>query len=104
MANTIKGRIELKDDVANVRVIISHPMLVERKDPKTGQMLPPHFIEEVTFTHNGETVLNLACGQAVSQNPFIQFYFKGAKAGDVLKASWRDNKGESDSADLRIGA
>lgn len=101
--NTIKGRIELKDSVANVRVIINHPMLVERRDQNTGQQLPAHFIEEIIFTHGGETVMTLACGQAVSQNPFIQFYFKGAKAGDTLKVSWRDNKGDTDATELKIG-
>jgi sulfur-oxidizing protein SoxZ len=31
----------------------------------------------------------------VSKNPFLQFTVKGAKAGDKISVTWKDNKGES---------
>lgn len=102
MANSIKARVDLQGDVVTVKTIISHPMSIERKDPKTGKTIEAHFIEEVVCLHNGEQVLNLACGQAVSMNPFLQFQFKGGKKGEALKLSWRDNKGQSDALDLVI--
>ena len=33
-------------------------------------------------------------GTAVSQNPFLQFRFQGAKAGDKVTVSWADNQGD----------
>jgi sulfur-oxidizing protein SoxZ len=38
----------------------------------------------------------------VSKNPYLAFKFKGAKAGDAVKLSWVDNKGESDSAEAQV--
>jgi sulfur-oxidizing protein SoxZ len=102
MANSIKSRLELNGDVVTVKALINHPMSVERKDPKTGETIPAHFIEEFTVTHNGATVMNLACGQAVSMNPFIEFQFRGGKKGEKVKLAWRDNKGQSDSLELAI--
>ena len=33
-------------------------------------------------------------GPAISQNPFLQFRVKGAKAGDKIGVTWIDNKGD----------
>jgi sulfur-oxidizing protein SoxZ len=41
-------------------------------------------------------------GAAVSKNPYLSFKFVGAKAGDTIKLSWVDNKGESDSAETQV--
>jgi sulfur-oxidizing protein SoxZ len=41
-------------------------------------------------------------GAAVSKNPYLSFKFSGAKAGDTLKISWVDNKGESDSLETKV--
>ena len=34
-------------------------------------------------------------GPSVSKNPFLQFIVKGAKAGDKIAVTWRDNRGET---------
>lgn len=102
MANSIKARLDLQGDVVTVKALINHPMSVERKDPKTGATIEAHFIEEIIATHNGTQVMILACGQAVSMNPFIEFQFRGGKKGEPVKLSWRDNKGQSDSLELAI--
>lgn len=103
MANTIRARIELAPNgIATVKLIVTHPMLIERTDAKTGQTLPPHFIEELTVSHNGETLVAADWGQAVSMNPFFQFSFSGAKKGDQVTVAWRDNTGASDSAQFPV--
>jgi sulfur-oxidizing protein SoxZ len=103
MANTIRARAELgASGMTTVKLIITHPMLIERTDPKTGQVLPAHFIEEVTIEHRGETVVAAAWGQAVSVNPFFQFDLAGAAKGDEITISWRDNRGQTDSAKTAV--
>ena len=100
---SIKIRAKVDGDVTTVKALISHPMdtgLV--KDKKTGKPIPAHFIQEVTCEHNGNNVLTALWGAAVSKNPYLSFKFKGAKAGDTLKLSWVDNKGESDSTETKI--
>lgn len=103
MANTIRGQAQLgQDGMTTVKLVIRHPMIVERVDPKTGQTIQAHFIEELNVSHAGETIIEAVWGQAVSVNPFLQFSFSGAKAGDSITASWRDNRGGSDSAQVQI--
>jgi sulfur-oxidizing protein SoxZ len=73
-----------------------------RKDKKTGEKIPAHFIQEVNCESAGKSVLNAEWNGSISRNPFLSFVFKGAKAGDSLKISWVDNKGESDSIETTL--
>ncbi|MBU1190763.1 MAG: thiosulfate oxidation carrier complex protein SoxZ [Gammaproteobacteria bacterium] len=103
MANTIKVRAKLAGDVTTVKALVSHPMetgLV--KDKKTGQLIPAHFIQEVTCEHNGNNVLTALWGVAISKNPYLSFRFKGAKVGDKLTLRWVDNTGKSDAEETVI--
>jgi len=100
---SIKIRAKVDGDVTTVKALISHPMDTGMvKDKKTGKLIPAHFIQEVTCEHNGNNVLTALWGGAVSKNPYLSFRFKGAKAGDSLKLSWVDNKGESDSTETKV--
>jgi sulfur-oxidizing protein SoxZ len=93
----------MKGDVTEVKALMSHPMETGlRKDKKTGKKIPAHFIKEVKCEHNGNSVLVADWGVAVSKNPYLSFKFKGGSAGDAVKISWTDNKGESASADAKI--
>lgn len=97
--DSIKIKSQLKGDVANVKTLISHEMETGlRKDKKTNQMIPAHFIQEVVCEHNGKNVMTALWGRAVSKNPYLSFNVKGAKAGDTIKISWVDSKGDTDTA------
>ena len=103
MAKSIKIRAKVKGGVTVVKTLISHPMETGmRKNKKTGKKFPAEFIQEVTCTHNGKNVLTADWGTAISKNPYLSFQFKGAKSGDKLKVSWKDNKGKSDSVEAKI--
>jgi sulfur-oxidizing protein SoxZ len=104
MAEPMRIRATMAGDVADVKVLMNHPMETgTRKDAKTGQLVPAHFIQEVTATINGVAVLNADIGAAVSKNPYLGFKVKGAKAGATVVVSWMDNKGEKNSAEATIG-
>lgn len=101
--DSIKIRANLKGDVATVKALIKHPMETGlRKDKKTGQAIPAHFIQDVVCEHNGKQVLNAQWGGAVSTNPYLSFEFKGAKVGDTVKLSWTDNQGGKDSTEAKV--
>jgi sulfur-oxidizing protein SoxZ len=103
MADSIKVRAKLKGDVCEVKALIKHPMETGlRKDSKTGEIIPAHFIQEVVVKHNGKAVLNAEWGGAISQNPYLSFNFKGASKDDTIELSWKDNKGETDSTSDKI--
>ncbi|MGB5260033.1 MAG: thiosulfate oxidation carrier complex protein SoxZ [Gammaproteobacteria bacterium] len=101
--STIKMRAQSKEGVTTIKALISHPMETGlRKDKKTGQAIPAHFIQEVVCEHKGNTVLTANWGGAVSKNPYLSFRFSGAAAGDTVKLSWVDNMGEKDTAEATI--
>lgn len=103
MANNMRVRASLKDGVTEVKALINHPMETgQRKDKKTGELVPAHFIEEVVCVHNGENVMTAIWSGGISKDPYLAFQFNGAAAGDKLTLSWKDNKGESDTLEVEI--
>ena len=100
MSDPMKIRAQMKGDIADIRVLISHPMETGlRKDPKTGKNVPAHYIKKLSVTVNGKTVVDGETGTSISRNPVFGFKVKGAKAGDKITISWEDNKGNKDTAD-----
>lgn len=88
---------------ATVKAIVFHPMETgSRKDKASGKVIPAHYITEMKCEHNGKTVLTCLWGPGVSKNPFLSFSLNNAKAGDTLKLSWVDNKGETEAAEETI--
>lgn len=100
---TIRIRAELSGDITDVKALVSHPMETGlRKDAKTGELIPAHFIQEVSCEHNGKAVVTAQWGIAISKNPYLSYQFKGGKKGDKIKISWVDNKGDKDSEEGKI--
>jgi len=101
--SSIKMRANIDGGVTTIKALISHPMETGMtKDSKTGEKIPAHFIQEVVCEHKGNTVLTANWGPAISKNPYLSFRFSGGAAGDTVKLSWVDNKGEKDSAEATI--
>jgi sulfur-oxidizing protein SoxZ len=104
MADPMRIRVTLQGDLADVKVLMFHPMETgQRKDPATGQILPVHFIKNVVATLNGKPVLEAQWSQAVSRNPFLNFRVRGAKEGDKVMIRWEDNRGETASIEAPVG-
>ena len=95
MADPMRIRAQAAGDKATVRVLMSHEMESGQRKDSSGKLVPAHFIQDVSATLNGKVVLTAEWGPSVSKNPFLQFIVKGAKAGDKIAVSWKDNKGES---------
>ena len=102
MASTIRVRATSKDDTTEVQALIQHPMDSGFVKDAQGQIIPPHFIQQVTFQHEGRKVFVADWGTAVSKDPYVKFSFKGGKKGDDLKIDWVDNKGATDTTTAKI--
>lgn len=103
MAEPMRIRATMAGDVADIKVLMNHPMETgQRKDAKTGQLIPAHFIQTVKAELNGKPVLDAQWSVAISRNPFLGFKVKGAKAGDKVTVSWTDNKGDKNSAEATV--
>ena len=95
MPDPMRIRANMSGDKAVVKVLMGHEMETgQRKDP-AGKTIPAWFIQTVTATCNGKQVLAAQWGPAVSKNPYLQFQFGGAKAGDKVQVTWVDNRGET---------
>jgi sulfur-oxidizing protein SoxZ len=102
MASSIRVRATANGETTEVQTLIQHPMDSGFIKDDKGTLIPAHFIQELTFEHNGKLVFVADWGTAVSKDPYVKFAFKGAAKGDDLKVSWIDNKGETDTATFKI--
>lgn len=100
----MKIKAVVQDNAISVKVLINHPMETGRAKDQSGAIIPAHYITEVTATCKGETVFHAELGPGVSKDPYIAFQFTGAKAGDVVKISWIDNRKGTETMESAITA
>ena len=97
MADPMRIRAQAAGGNATVRVLMAHEMETGQRKDAAGKIIPAWHITEVSATHNGKAVLTAEWGPAVAKNPFLQFNIKGAKAGDKVGVTWKDNRGDTRS-------
>jgi len=95
MADPMRIRAQAQGNNAVVRVLMSHEMETGQRKDANGKVIPAWHINEVTASLNGKQVLAAEWGPAVAKNPFLQFTIKGAKAGDKVAITWKDNHGDT---------
>ncbi len=102
MADAMRIRANIVGDKVEVRVLMSHEMETGQRRDARGDIVPAHFIQNVTVTHAGKTVLSAQWGPAISKNPFVHFRFKGGKPGEKVTISWVDNQGDKRTDEATI--
>jgi sulfur-oxidizing protein SoxZ len=102
MASTIRVRAISNGDTTEVQALVQHPMDSGFVKDAQGQVIPAHFIQQLTIEHGGRTVFVADWGPAVSKDPYVKFAFKGGNKGDEIKIGWVDNKGASDATTAKI--
>lgn len=81
-----------------ILTLINHPMETgRRKNKKTKKLIPAHHITKLNIEFKGKLIASCNLGAAVSKRPLVGVSVTGAKSGDKIKVSWRDNKNESGS-------
>ena len=103
MADPMRIRANMTGEKVEVRVLMSHEMETGQRKDASGALVPAHFIQNVTVTCVGRTVLSAQWGTSIAKNPFVHFRFRGGKPGDKVTISWVDNKGESRTDEAVIG-
>ncbi|MFP4559902.1 MAG: thiosulfate oxidation carrier complex protein SoxZ [Thiohalorhabdus sp.] len=106
MAKTGSARIRVgsakKGESTQVRALILHPMETgQRKDDKTGETIPEHFIQKVKADLDGTRVFEADWSVAISKNPYMSFYIV-PESSSTLKVTWEDNEGETFSAEAEV--
>ena len=102
MASTIRVRATSIGETTEVQTLIQHPMDTGLVKDAKGEIVPAHYIQELTFEYDGKNVFVADWGTAVAKDPYVKFSFKGGKKGEDLKISWVDNKGATDTTTAKI--
>lgn len=67
------------------------------KDKTTNKLIPAHYIQVLTVTHNGKPIAICNMGAGISKDPYFAFLLKGGSPGDQITIDWVDNLGNKDS-------
>ncbi len=98
MAKGVKPRVKVPKkaaagDVVTIKTLISHKMESgRRKDKKTGELIPRNIINRFTCDFNGQNVIDVDLGTAISTNPYFEFEAKVPETGE-FKFTWYDDDG-----------
>ncbi len=91
--SAVKLRAKAKKGVIDIKCLMSHPMETGlRKDKKTGETIPAHFIQTVVASKNGTPFMEADFNSTISKNPYLRIQVAGEK-GDKITVAWTDNKG-----------
>jgi sulfur-oxidizing protein SoxZ len=94
MTDLIKIRTQLQGNAAEIKILLPHPMENGlRRDEKTGQLIPAHFIQQIYVSINGKKVVEVQSSQAISRDPVFVFRLHNVKTSDKVTVDWIDNKG-----------
>ena len=100
--SSIKIRTLPNGEYTEVRVLITHLMENGRNRDHNGELIPAHYIETLSISHNTTTVMTINMAGSMAKDPFFSFRLKSLIAGDTITVSWVDNLKLSDSAELRL--
>lgn len=105
MASKPRVKVPKKADageVITIKTLISHTMESgQRKDRKTGELIPRQIINKFVCTFNDEEVFSVDIDPAVSSNPYIEFSCKVPESG-TFKFVWLDDDGSEYSTEKKI--
>ncbi|MCR9255733.1 MAG: thiosulfate oxidation carrier complex protein SoxZ [Alphaproteobacteria bacterium] len=80
-------------DVITIKTLISHPMESgQRKDKKTGELIPRKIINRFDAKFEGEDIFSVDIAPAVSANPYFEFSVTVPGPGE-FQFSWVDDDG-----------
>src|SRR4051812_16909130 len=86
------------------RILMAHEKEKGVRKDNNGNPVPAWFIQNVSVTHNGRTVLAAQWGTGISKNPFLHFRFAGGKPGEKVAVTWTDSKGDKRTDEVAITA
>ena len=82
-------------EIVTIKTLLSHPMESgQRKDKKTGEVIPQDILNYFAASFNGETFFEVDVEPAVSTNPYIEFTLKVPESGTVGFLWKTDNDGD----------
>ncbi len=81
----------MRNDVVEIRTLISHPMETGYRRNKYGEKLPRHIIVRFAVEYLGQQVFSAEFGPGVAANPYLSFFLRFVESGTVVLV-WEDDK------------
>lgn len=104
MGDLIKIRARCKGGITEVKALMTHPMETGRRKNDFDELIPAHFIQIVTVSLNGKTVVEAQLGTGIAKNPYLTLRLMDAKPGDRIGITWVDNQGMTKVAETLVEA
>jgi sulfur-oxidizing protein SoxY len=94
----------LADNTQLAQISISHPNFTGMSiNQRSGNVVPPLYINRLALSFNGRPVLAAETGISVSVDPSFRFFFRPEQGG-IVKADVEDSRGNKYSEVFEIGA
>jgi sulfur-oxidizing protein SoxZ len=103
MSVPTKIRATVSGNVADVKILITHPMENGLRKGADGKLIPANFIRNLTVSIGGKTFLDAEWGGGVSKDPYLSFRARGVRAGDKVLVAHEDNFGNKGSTEATVG-
>ncbi len=91
----IRIRARVRNGVADVTILMPHPMETGLRQDDAGRNVPAHFITDVSVTVGARNVFAARMSFAVARDPLLNFRFARAVSGERLRVAWTDSLGEA---------
>lgn len=99
----LKVKAKAKGGKTKVKLMAKHIMETgQRKDKKSGELIPAMFLQELKVMHAGKEVFSANMGTAISKNPYFAFNFAGGAKGEELTMMWTESTGKSATETAKI--
>ena len=102
MADAIKIRAQGQGEIADIRILMQHPMETGQRKDEKGETVPANFIQTFSVLHNGKPLIDGQLNTSISKNPLFAFKAKGIKAGDKLTVAWNDSAGDKRRDEISV--
>ena len=89
-------------DLIQIKTLMSHKMETgNRKDRKTGKLIPRKIINKFVCSFKGKEVMSAVMHPAVAANPYLAFYAKATESG-TYEFAWTEDGGNVVTASGKI--
>ena len=81
-----------KGEAFPVKTIISHEMETGLRFDENGAVIPRKIINKLVCTYDGTVVFSVDLHEAVSANPYVEFFLMATESGR-LEFTWEEDGG-----------
>jgi len=102
MPEAIKIRALIQGEIADVRILMQHPMDTGQRRDDRGQTVAAHFIQTFAVSLNGKPLIDGQLNTSVSKNPLFAFKARSIRSGDRIAVAWQDSNGERRQDEINV--